>query len=331
MSNKTYQVGDDLVIELCPDAVPTLTLTSKATGGKVPIMLSEVQALVDTLLDAAQDLKGMVAAYESVFIRQSFAPEMIHVPAGEFLVGSDSGRDPDAREPEKPQHTLYLPDYYMAKTAVTNAQYAAFVRATGYHAPDHWEGQSPPRGKEDHPVCFVSWYDAITYCRWLSKATGENYRLPSEAEWEKGARGGDGRLYPWGDQWDPERCNTREGVKKDTMPVGACPQGASPYGLLDMAGNVWEFTISLWGEHGKGPEFRYPYHPTDGRENLRANAQVQRVVRGGSFANDRQVARCAARYWCYPSFRNYFFGFRVVLSPLSPPLLPPLPSTLWRE
>jgi formylglycine-generating enzyme required for sulfatase activity len=355
--NKTYQVGDDLVIELHPDATPTLTLASKATGAKVLIMLDEVQALVIDLLDAATELTGMVARYESVFVRQGFEPELIHIPAGEFLMGSAPGQDPDAREPEQPQHTLYLPDYYMARTPVTNAQYAAFVGATGHNPPDHWEGRFPPKGKEDHPVCYVSWYDAITYCRWLTKATGEHYRLPSEAEWEKGARGplttrpsprpepatesarpegspksgsGSGCIYPWGNQWDPERCNTRESVKKDTTPVGAYPQGASPYGLLDMAGNVWEFTISLWGEGGRGPESRYPYDPTDGRENLRANPQVLRVMRGGSFTNDRHDARCAARYWCYPLFRNFFFGFRVVLSP-SPPFLPPLPSVLWSE
>lgn len=324
MDDRTYQVGDDLVIELHPDTTLALTLASRTTGAKVSITLSEVQALADTLLDAAQELARMVATYESVFIRQAFEPEMVLIPAGKFLIGSNPLKDRDAQPPEQPQHALYLPAYFMAKTAVTNAQYAAFVQASGHNPPDHWQGRSPPTGKEDHPVVFVSWYDAVIYCRWLSKAAGENYRLPSEAEWEKGARGSDGRIYPWGDQWDRERCNTREGVIKNTTAVGTYLQGASPYGLLDMAGNVSEFTISLWGEYEKGSEFQYPYDPTNGREDLKADAKVQRVVRGGSFANSRRKARCASRYWRYPTFRNYCSGFRVLL-------VPPAPATVRKE
>jgi formylglycine-generating enzyme required for sulfatase activity len=176
-----------------------------------------------------------------------FEPEMVLIPAGEFLMGSDPSVDKDARDNEQPQHTLSLPDYYLAKTPVTNAQYAAFVQATTYHRqPGGWEHGKPPKGREDHPVVNVTWHDAVTYCRWLSEVTGRPYRLPSEAEWEKGARGSDGRIYPWGNQWDAKRCNTRESGKRDTTPVGAFPEGASPYGLLDMAGNVWEWTRSVY-------------------------------------------------------------------------------------
>ena len=219
--------------------------------------------------------------------RRSLEPEMIFIPAGEFLMGSGSD-----------QHTLYLPDYYIAKTPVTNAQYAAFVQTTG---------SSVPENKEDHPVVNVSWYDATKYCQWLAEVTGKIYRLPSEAEWEKAARGTDGRIYPWGDEWDASRCNTSKGGKRGTTPVGTYPQGASPYGCLDMAGNVWEWTRSLYKN--------YPYDPTDGREDLDAGGR--RVVRGGSWGDLRGLARCADRGWDGPVDRGSNRGFRLVVSPIS--------------
>ncbi len=245
-------------------------------------------------------------------------PEMIFIPAGEFLMGSDPGKDKGAFDNEPPQHTLYLPEYYLAKTPVTNAQYAAFVQATGHDQPHHWAGGKPPRGKESHPVVYVSWYDAMAYCRWLSEITGRPYRLPSEAEWEKGARGSDGRIYPWGNQWAVERCNSEEGDKEDTTPVGAYPEGASPYGLLDMAGNVWEWTRSLWGEDLLWPSFRYPYDPADGREELDAPSVVLRVIRGGAFRSNRRSVRCACRYPGNPGSFYGLVGFRVVVAPDSP-------------
>jgi len=126
------------------------------------------------------------------------------------------------------------------------------------------------------------------------------------------------RVYPWGDEWDGTRCNTEELGLGDTTPVGIFPEGASPYGCQDCAGNVWEWTTSLWGRDWSKPEFKYPYDSTDGRENLEAGNEVLRVVRGGSFYFDRGAARCAYRYWNYPRFDWSFFGFRVVVFPISP-------------
>lgn len=241
----------------------------------------------------------------------SLEPEMIFIPAGRFLMGSDPQKDKNAWEDEQPQHSLYLPGYYIAKTPVTHLQYAAFVRATGHRAPSRneawaksysWSEQTPPRDKANHPVVLVSWHDAVAYCRWLSRVTGKPYRLPSEAEWEKAARGTDGRIYPWGNQWDASRCNSKEGRAGGTTPVGAYPKGASPYGVLDMAGNVWEWTRSLYKP--------YRYNPDDGRED--PEAPGARVLRGGSWDYDQHFARCAFRYRFDPNYSNYNLGFRVV-------------------
>jgi formylglycine-generating enzyme required for sulfatase activity len=240
-----------------------------------------------------------------------FEPEMIRIPAGQFLLGSDPKKDAMAGLGEQPQHIIYLPDYSLAKTPITNAEYRAFVEATDHSEPSYWTNKKPPEGKETHPVVLVSWEDAYAYCYWLSSVTGKSYLLPSEAEWEKGARGNDARIFPWGDHWDEGLCNTKELGLSDTTPVGAYPNGASPWGLLDIAGNVWEWTRSLWGD--------YPY-PTDKkgmmqRENLIVPGNPDRVLRGGSFLYDVKFARCAFRYW-YPARQRYWnLGFRVALPP----------------
>ncbi|TEU10577.1 MAG: formylglycine-generating enzyme family protein [Anaerolineales bacterium] len=250
---------------------------------------------------------------------QPFKPEMVLIPAGEFLMGSDPSLDQDADDDKQPQHTLYLPDYYLAKTPVTNAQYAAFVQAIGHKQPKHWEDGKPPRGKEEHPVVEVSWHDAIAYCHWLAEVTGKSYCLPSEAEWEKGARGSDGRIYPWGNRWDAERCNSKEGGKGDTTLVGAYPEGASPYGLLDMAGNVWEWTRSLWRKNQEKPSFKSPYDSAGGREDLDALDSIPRVLRGGAFSHDECFVRCACRSKLNPDIPYENIGFRVVMAPGSSP------------
>jgi formylglycine-generating enzyme required for sulfatase activity len=236
-----------------------------------------------------------------------FEPELILIPAGEFLMGGDPKRDKQTEEDEQPQHSLYLPDYFIAKTPVTNAQYAVFVQATERHAPEHWESDNPPKGTEGHPVVNVYWEEAVAYCKWLAERTSKPYRLPSEAEWEKAARGTDGRIYPWGNNWDAKRCNTEEGGSDFTTPVNQfSPQGDSPYGCVDMAGNVWEWTRSLWD--------KYPYDPSDGREGLIVGDEVLRVLRGGSWHFNRNLARCACRHWREPNFCWGDIGFRVCVA-----------------
>jgi formylglycine-generating enzyme required for sulfatase activity len=158
-----------------------------------------------------------------------------------------------------------------------------------------------------------SWLDAIAYCGWLSEVTGKAYGLPSEAEWEKRARGTDGRIYPWGNRWDATRCNSQKGRQGNTTPVAAYPEGASPYGLLDMVGNVWEWIRSVWGH--------YP-DPTGLRErargeNLKADRNKPRVRRGGASDDFHRLVQCAYRDWGHPNLSDRRIRFRVVVRPAS--------------
>ncbi len=245
--------------------------------------------------------------------RLPFEPEVVYVPAGAFMMGSDPRKAEFVPATEEPLHTLSLPAYYLAKTPITNQQYLAFVQATDYHPPSHWEDGELAAELADHPVINVTWHDALAYCRWLASVTGRPYTLPSEAEWEKAARGVDGRIYPWGNFWDVKRCNTKESRINATTPVSKYPLGASPYGILDMAGNVWEWTRSLWGPEDLVPQFKYPYDPLDGREDLEASATLRRVLRGGSFNYPHDAARCASRNCLIAGNSNWYVGFRVVL------------------
>ena len=250
--------------------------------------------------------------------------DLILIPAGEFTMGSsreeiDHGLQGceevhgrcDRRwfENELPQHTVYLHAFYIGRYEVTNAKYERFVEATGYEPPRGWSDSSMPGGLEDHPVVNVSWHDAQAYCRWLSEETGQTVRLPTEAEWEKAARGTDGRLYPWGDEFDGGKCNTAADDIETTTPVGQySPQGDSPYGVADVAGNVWEWTSSL--HEG------YPYDPLDGREDPEAGGV--RVLCGGAFWGNHGGGRCAARNRDPADLRDDALGFRVAVSPNSP-------------
>jgi formylglycine-generating enzyme required for sulfatase activity len=240
----------------------------------------------------------------------SFEPATILIPAGIFLMGSDTN-DAD----EAPQHPVKLPAYRIGVYPVTNVQYAEFIKREKQHEPPKkvaWFLREPPADKLEHPVVGVSWDDAQAYCRWLSQQTDRTYRLPTEAEWEKTARGEEGRRYPWGNEWHEGHCN--EG-NDETTPVTAYPAGVSPYGCYDMLGNTQEWTTTLWGSDPQTCAFPYPYRADDGREDLIASHlhRVYRVYRGGSFRDDPAKLRCSARGCSTPDSKIRWRGFRVVM------------------
>jgi len=209
---------------------------------------------------------------------------MVLIPAGEFIMGSDEG-DSD----ERPAHMVYLDGYLIDRTPVTWGQYVRFCEDTGREMPS--EPGFPL--DETHPVVNVSWYDAAAYCKWAGK------RLPTEAEWEKAASGTDGRIWPWGNNGDPKKANTRG---RGTTPVGSYPAGASPYGVLDMAGNAWNWCADLYSAayYTKGHD-RNPRGPKGGQD---------RALRGGSWYDDQVDARCANRLQYDPTGLDDFIGFR---------------------
>ncbi|MGB8648077.1 MAG: SUMF1/EgtB/PvdO family nonheme iron enzyme [Anaerolineae bacterium] len=255
--------------------------------------------------------------------------ELVRVPAGEFLMGSS---DTESQEKdEKPQHKVYLDEFLIGKYSVTVAQFAVFVQATGHKTTAEAKGSGwvwttgwkeikganwqHPRGpgseaqqKANHPVTQVSWADAVAFCEWASKVTGRAVRLPTEAEWEKAARGTDGRIYPWGNTFDKNLLNSNDGGKGDTTAVGSYPGGASPYGALDMAGNVWEWVADWYAAN---------YYTSSPRDNPKGPPSgSSRVVRGGSFSSDQGSVRCVYRIWFYLVRRSNYQGFRVASSPI---------------
>jgi len=251
-----------------------------------------VKALAERRISAATAL-GRIAGTR--FWTEPYGEaEWVKIPAGEFTMG-DKGRDP---------HKLHLENYWISKVPITNTQYKIFIQETEHRSPKYWEENNFPKGKETHPVVGVDWYDAVAYCEWLSKTTGKSISLPTEAQWEKAARGTtDVREYPWGDKFDPNRCNCWELRLRDTTPVGIFPNGASPYGVLDMSGNVLEWcSTKLRDDYNQQPD-----------DDLKGDSP--RVLRGGSFNDNQRYVRCADRYRNDPGGRYNNLGFRVVLSP----------------
>ena len=242
----------------------------------------------------------------------------VEITAGSFLMGSDTVIDPMAFDIERwsstnAQAVLELPTYYIGRFEVTVAQMRSFVQATGYPIDGQALGGAP-----GHPATFISWPDALAYSRWLDEILrtspdtpevlstllegGGQVTLPTEAEWEKAARGSDGRIYPWGSEPRPDRATYQA---RGTTAVGShqCPE--CPFGLSDMAGNVWEWTRS--------PYQPYPYDPIDDFEDLENESLW--VMRGGSFTDPAHFVRGANRGGADPGARRAFIGFRIAISP----------------
>jgi formylglycine-generating enzyme required for sulfatase activity len=278
---------------------------AEVEGLAVQALLEMGEAVRVEALAPAQQSEHSLHRAGLAYLEALLGLPMVWVPPGPFLMGSDKGRDSQAYDAELPQHKVTLPGYWIGRYPVTVAQFRAFVEASEYRPAD----ADCLKGPDDHPVVYVDWRDALAFCRWLSKKTGMPVRLPSEAEWEKAARGADGRIYPWGDEPPDEyRCNFGANAW-GTTPVGQySPQGDSPYGCVDMAGNVWEWTQSLYR--------KYPYDSGDGREKLEGWRRGLRVLRGDAFGDAARYVRCAYRFRRHPSFHVRYSGFRVVASPV---------------
>ena len=248
-----------------------------------------------------------------VWVNPKDGAEMVFVPAGEFWMG---GNNPDSHSRETPIHAVFVPPFYIDKREVTNTQYARFLNETGgslndaqghiYVKQDEWLQIEHTSGRwrakhnrEEHPVLNVTWFGVSAYAKWASK------RLPTEAEWEKAARGTDRRQFPWGSEFDSSKCQSAEDHHghETTAPVGRYLVGASPYGCLDMAGNVWEWTSSLHST--------YPYKADDGREN--GTAAGLRVARGGSWGCYRDITRLPYRHPRDPGDSDRGLGFRCAM------------------
>ncbi len=276
------------------------------------------------------------------------------IPAGPFLMGSDKNKDSQAYDDELPQHQVTLPDYEISRYPVTHAQFQAFVADGGYTEARYWaadawrEGEikiatpifddedkftgkweyewvpAKPRGSGEpynlpnHPMVGVNWYEAVAFCHWLSERLGQTIRLPTEAEWEKAVRGTDGRIFPWGDEADPERMNYNETGIGTTSAVGCFAGGISPYGCQDMAGNVWEWCATAAGEDWNELELKpYPYDVTENEwsEEYQNRTSV-RVLRGGAFGFRVNFVRAPVRLRNNPSSRYSDDGFRLVRAPI---------------
>ncbi len=243
-------------------------------------------------------------------------PDWVMIPAGEFWMGSEKGGID-----EKPMHRVHVTEFQIARTTISNYQYQLYVVDAKVKPPDHWRDDQPLKGKENCPVRSVTWHDARNYCAWLSEKINREVRLPTEAEWEKAARGDkDKRVYPWGDDWRELHCNSDELGFYASTPAGIFLNGASPYGVLDMSGNVMEWTMSLWGNDNdqlfNPPSFKYPYNAKDGRENLNAPDDVCRVVRSGMWLSAQEGCRVTVRFGFPPLAFDIPIGFRAALSPV---------------
>jgi formylglycine-generating enzyme required for sulfatase activity len=263
-----------------------------------------------------------------VSLQERMIPELVTIPAGPFTMGSEDGE-----EDEKPPHLVGLEEFRIAVQPVTNGEYARFVRESGHRepsihelpvvvsaggadreevfrrtaAPYVWPNRQPPRERMDHPVSLVRWEDATAYCQWLSTVSGQRFRLPSEAEWEKACRGGRrGERYPWGERFDRSKVNfldepANRGTQ-GTTPCRAYP--ANGYGIFDMAGNVWEWVQDWYAPDAYTATVRSnPSGPEHGR---------LRIVRGGGWLSaDVRMLRCSHRHKVPPDTYSYAIGFRV--------------------
>jgi formylglycine-generating enzyme required for sulfatase activity len=243
----------------------------------------------------------------------SFEPKTIYIAEGPFLMGHLIMEGVPTHE--TPQHEVSLPAFRIGKYPVKNSQYEEFIRQTRRIVSPSmgWDGQRVPKGLQDHPVTGVTWFEALAYCQWLMEKTGRKYSLPNEAQWEKTCRGGNNFVYPWGNEFDPQRCN----CGRPTLTAVDAYPAQNDYGCFDFVGNALQWTCSLWGEKriAPDPEYLYPWKE-DARNDPNANSQIRRVLRGSSFKAEAKFLRCSARSGQPPAeagLPGARHGFRVAI------------------
>jgi serine/threonine-protein kinase len=258
-----------------------------------------------------RDIRQSLGYAEEDISTQYFEPKTIYIAEGVFWMGSPAMEGIPTYE--TPQHEVILPAFRIGKYPVTNKQYEHFIRQNPeIEVPRQmgWDGQTVPKGLENYPVTGVTWDEARAYCEWLSSATDGEYSLPNEAQWEKACRGGNKYFYPWGDEFDPTRCNYgQDGLS----PVDKYP-AQNEYECFDFVGNVLQWTCTLWEQEASLQETPYPWRE-DGRNDLNANSETPRVLRGSTMKDHILDHRCSARRGDLPGLRGYVgarCGFRVI-------------------
>jgi iron(II)-dependent oxidoreductase len=300
------------LVDLASNVARSTVFSAGYHGAQIPVLFSRLAD--NRLLDMPTGDRAKTIPTEY------FEPETVLIPAGRFTMGS---YEPGIPEAETPEHQVKLHAYRIGKYPVTNKQYAEFVGSEGKNVPQEvvgWDGNNPPKDKPKHPVEGVTFHDAVAYCEWLSnevtKRLGRKrtYRLPTEAEWEKAARGASGRIYPWGDEWPADRCHQDGEESAAVDDYGA----QSVYGIYDLVGNVSEWTRTLWGQNPNTPaaEYKHPWKD-DARNETTAGNHIRRVVKGGSYGDSPERLRCSARtneLPDKPGLKGNRHGFRVVLA-----------------
>ncbi|MBI1395882.1 MAG: SUMF1/EgtB/PvdO family nonheme iron enzyme [Betaproteobacteria bacterium] len=304
-----------------PDHFVSFRLDEQAASHLAAIRGHSVDALIGILESPHAPLPLRIAAGDALALAgdprvRVLEPAMITVPGGVVEIGlpfSDLaetmsrfdglGLDRTWIEKECPRHTVTLEPFRIARFPVTNAEYRAFLLDTGHAGiPSSWTYRRFPFERANHPVYTVDPASADAYARWLATRTGRGFRLPGEAEWEWAAAGPDGREFPWGDTFDPDRANTAETGLFRTSAVGAYAGGESPFGLADTAGNVEEYCADEYAPYPGG-------HPVD--DHLAQMHGSYRIARGGSFARFRDLARVRRRHGHNPRSATYAMGFRL--------------------
>jgi formylglycine-generating enzyme required for sulfatase activity len=269
---------------------------------------------------------------DTLLVESPISLELVRIPVGTFTMGTREEEVKYKNHYEYPQHMVNLSEFYIGKYPITNAQYLVFVKSTNYPYPNHWQDGQIPIGAENHPVVFVTWDDATAFCDWLSKESGTFFRLPTEAEWEKAARGTDARIYPWGNVWNPvlgisdnphDYNDETVGAqfRRGTMPVGSfSPATDSPYGVADMLGNVWQWCLDRFSQDEYSwriVEVKDPTGPEEGYFD-------RRVMRGCSFYHiPCGWASCAYRGRYSQGEKGHHGGFRIVMARKVPNLAKP--------